>query len=644
MKETINRFAKGILDDDPPVLSVSPEEFRGTLPFGETAGFTIEAECLNGRSLRGVCFCDEQRVSLTTSSFLGRMNHLSFTVSTAGLPEGDALDFSVFLLTSAGEAEIPAHFVIGEKKTEPSGERAREITGEPVPFPKEEKNPEEEVLSGSFPEDDALLTEVCTLLIEQSAAGALAFSFYREAVRRNLPVTHLYESYMGAFPADCTEKIPREILLYYSYEKGIHPSVADRLYRNVIENEPAGSELYSLYEPYMRDHAMESVLHSRMNPDLAVIYDRMIYPDMIDPKAARILPDVVMTHRITVEDARVKSVYAKYPELSGTVSVKAVRGTAWLPVYFRNVKIGFTGEGGTELCGVSFTDVPMMNRPDLLKRCFSLCPSHPMLTLSAVREILSGEIENDEEKEMILSALRELPFEKSFRDRAIRALCRYGEDPSWIDEYDPLSFGPETGGEVFRAYLHAGRMRDAYIFIRKNGMERAAAPELSRLADSLLSGGEKPVTEGLVTDRFFLCLCARILREERDVPESVLRLLCEEYEGPSRILVQLLFSAKEKGIPVHDLSERILSVLLFAGEREHLDDVFRVYASEGVQKENLVRAYFTVRMNDYFEGNGIPSDDIFDALTGYFMISRYCEGLPEIFMIGLTRYFSEKRC
>lgn len=647
MKDKISRLAKGIMEEEPGDLRVRPARFDEIVYSDRPRTLSIEAESAGGHSIRGVLFCDESRVDFTTRSFTGRMNHLSFTFDASGLHPGDTVSGSVKFLTNAGEAEIPFTFTAGKPEPVPeSAEKAEPETGEKpekVPFiPSVEEEKQVAFLRRHIPEDDELLLTVSGELIRLSAQDSLAFSIYKEAIRRELPVTHLYESYMAAYPENDSEPMLREVLLYYSYERDIPASVADKLYRNVIASVSGGPELYALYESDMRDYAMKSVLLGRINANLPVIYDRMIYPDMIDGRAAAVLPDLLKAHMIRVEDVSVKTVHVVYPELLNVKSQPVTDGVTYVPVYFDNAAYEFLREDGTKAEGVHYTDRALMNRPDLMKRCLELSPSHPMLELSAVKEILSRGIASDNEKEILVTALRELALSESFRNRVIRALCDYGGDTAWIDEYSPAELGNEAGGLALSAYLDAGRYREAYLCLRMLGMENVRPEDLSRLAVALLSREEKPVTGGTDTDRFFLCMCAKIFRETK--PDAyVLRFLCEEYEGSTEDMFAVLEAALSEGIPVHELSERTLSAMLFAGIRDHLDEVFREYVENGVQKEVLLKAYFTLRMTDYFEKEDrTVADAAFDALRSYLCINKNHESLPVIYLIALTAYFSEK--
>ena len=75
------------------------------------------------------------------------------------------------------------------------------------------------------------------------------------------------------------------------------------------------SELYQNYTRHMEQFAMEQLFQSRISRSLAVIYEHMIYKDMIDSRVARVLPGILKSCRIRCEDSRMKYVIVRYEEL-----------------------------------------------------------------------------------------------------------------------------------------------------------------------------------------------------------------------------------------------------------------------------------------------------------------------------------------
>lgn len=640
MKDKLNRLANGIWEEEPMGFRIRPEEFSGEVPADGIFSFVMDAESESGRNVKGALFCDDERVELTVPSFSGRMNHLSFSVNTAGLTGGDTISGVISFLTAAGEFSVPYRFTVAMPDEEEEVRMPETVTGE-APELRDEENPEREFLKEYIPEDDELLSAVCGILIGGGAEDVLSYRILKEAVRRGLPVTHLYESYLASYPESCPEPVLREALLYYSYERNLPEETAEKLYRSVIENEPERSELYRLYEPNMREYAAKSVLKGRINKNLSVIYDRMLYPELVDSRMARILPELIMTHKITVSQSFVKTATVRYPELSEGVTRPVTDGICYLPVFSEPNIYSFRREDGSKAEGVSYTDEPLFDRPDLLRRSFELCPQAELTELSASKKAVSEGTVRSEEKELLVKALCDLPLVPSFRQDVVRVLCAAEGGLSWMDEVPKGTFDDIADDTIFRAYLRNGRYRDAYLLLRSTGSEGKKLTDISALFEELLRTGDKPVA-GTETDRFFRCLSKKVF-DEGLAGTGVLTLLSEEYQGSVHDMAAIFREASEAGIPAHEISERLLTTCLFTGTAEGMDEAFISYIAGGVPNEVILKAYFVRRMSEFFECEDRTAPlECFKVLESYLAVHKEYASLPEILPIGLTKYYSEK--
>lgn len=654
MKDKLNRLAKGITDEDEPVVKISPDAFSGTVFAGRKTDFTIEAEAVTGKGIRGAAGSDDYRVEVLSETFAGRAVNVAFSVNTEGLLPGDRLTASVDLVTNGGEFCIPLDLEVtraplyGEEYAEPAGHAPAPVPEKPAApstFDPDIRTAAEKILLMRYmPEDEELFADAVALLIKEDAAGQFAREFYREAIRRDVRLTYLFESYMNACTDEMNEPMPQEVLIYYSYEKQPDTLTADRLYANVIRFTAPDSEIYRTYEPAMRDHAAASVLSRRVNADLAVIYDRMLYPDMIDLKSAAILPDIVKSVKITVSDPAVKNVHVKYDGLKTVAAAQVKNGKAYIPVYFNDAVIELADDRGNVLRSGSLGDfdaVKLLNRPDLLRRCFELAGDHRMLLFSALREILSRGVRTPEERQILASALEKPDLTMSMRGMVIRALLKTGGDPSWLDNVSVSEIDAETGMMAFRGFLKAGRFEDAYIYLRQAGYEKADPKDLYTLVSALLTQNRMPVTETGEPDRFLCCLAVRLF-EAHQVSPVILDFLADKYSGPGRKMYEILKVITGNSLPAHDLPERTVITMIFSGTRESIDDAFSIYAAGGVYKEIVLKAYFSLRMSDYFEKQSTEvSKSAFEALSSYLAGLKNYGLQPDIYALGLTKYWSE---
>ena len=669
MKEKINRLARGIIDRDIPRLRFYPERFDDVLPPDAKRKYDLIIDSDDVFRMKGLCHCDDPRVVPETRAFMGRRCHVVFYVDTSFMAPGSVLEGSLSLTTNAGELELPYRFEVTalpeeekeldltydgqedaeaeEQATEADSKGAEDLT-EGQPDQASETGAEETLrlealsfLGEHIPEDDELLSEVCGILITNDVTDGFAFSIYSEAVRRDLELTRLYEYYIYAYPEDLDEEMPRSVLIYFSYDNDLDPERKACLYRNILLYQEPDSELYASYEPRIRDYAMDCLFEGKIDEKLAVIYDRMLFPNMIDRRSAAILPDILKSHHMTTGDRRAKSVRLRSPELSYEERYPLVSGSAYVPIYFEDTDILFVDASGSVLEDIVYADRPLLKRPDLLKRCFEICPEHPMLKLAAAKNVLKKGLENDTEAAILSDAFQKLRLSIPFQSSIIKALCSYKGGVSAFRDTDLDGYGEDIRSLVFRGLLKEGYFEDAYLRLRRYGEDLLGEGDAELLAASLIRTGSIPTVKG-ETDGFFMSLCLRAFHEGSECRE-ILEFLTRSYEGSSEDMYELLERADSLSCEVYALPEKVVTAKLFTSSDEHLDESFDIYLRRCEQKENIICAYLTVRCDRYFEkeDDSLP-DSFFEILYSYVSSAEDYEKLPDIYLLALTKHYQEK--
>lgn len=105
--------------------------------------------------------------------------------------------------------------------------------------------------------------------------------------------------------------LPKEVLLYFSYDKTLDQTSRSVLYKNILQYVNPSTQVYQTYVREMEQFAMEQLFAGRMNSALAVIYEHMLYKDMIDEKTAAILPRVLCSSRVKCENSAMKYVIVR---------------------------------------------------------------------------------------------------------------------------------------------------------------------------------------------------------------------------------------------------------------------------------------------------------------------------------------------
>ena len=488
-----------------------------------------------------------------------------------------------------------------------------------------------------------ILTAVCRMLIKGEKQSEKDFVWYEKGLKEGISLTRLYEYYLASLPDGYDRLMPKEVLLYFSYAKEMDDRSKSRLYRNILLYLPQDDPVYREYERDMEQFAMEQMFRSRINSRLAVLYEHMIYEDMIDIPVARILPALLRSYRVECPVPGMKYVIVCHEELSVEEAYALRDGAAYVPLFSDRSVLAFQDGGGSRYMNVSYKKERVMNRPDLEARCFEVYPEHPMLLLANVREILSGSIGSEEEVGVLEKALEQEGlnplYKKLLLDRII----------SYYDRCRPEEGETEKGlGYLLRAdksqLTDKERLRVISVFVKRGYYQEAW--DIARIygwsgldGELLAVFCEKMILQNLFdADEKLLRMAADVF-EDGKADSVLLDYLCEHYNGTTDRMYRILEAGVAEHVETYDLEERLLAQMLFTSRTEKIDRVFELYAERKKMSESLVKAFFTLRSLEFFAGRASMSRRVCDYLEEVVQGSLEKDKVPVIYLLALTKHY-----
>lgn len=551
---------------------------------------------------------------------------------------------------------------LGEKPRRQKGKAA----GEKAEVQKEKPEESAPALTEAELSDRAAVEELAARLIRSGATDTRAFRVYQSAIRHGSRITRLYEFYLYALPAGFEERMPREVYLYFAYENSIEDNVRLPLYYNIIRNFEESSDIYRSFSRRIQQFAIESLLASRINDRLALIYERMIYQDMVDSRIAGVLPGILRACRISVSDPRMQSVHVRYPELCREERYSLQKGMAYVPLFSEDALIFFQDALGNRYASVPYEKKQVMKRPELEEKCREAAPEHPMLRLASARDVCRRGIQTAEELRLLeeLREGEELPLSEEFREQLESTMLSYLERES-------LPEGTISDKELrtLRSMEPAGmerkeRRKLLRALIRREEYDRAA---------ELLSAGAAMLPERELLERLLketldspelpqetLLLPGNALFSEGSREPALLEFLLHHYNGLSRDMLEILRASaallkgeKEKKPEEKEqrrirkaclsMSERLLAQMLFSSEDQGLDEVYRIYGECGGAEPLLKRAYLSRKSACYFLMEKRTGEACFRELYELVHQENFKDRLPLIYLLALSRFMSEQK-
>ena len=498
-----------------------------------------------------------------------------------------------------------------------------------------------------YPEKE-ILEAVCSILIRGESRSAESFKWYEKGIKEGISLTRLYEYYLYALPKDYRYLLPKEVLLYFSYggsELDRHSRAL--LYKNVLVYLKESDPLYEAYERDIEKFATEQLFESRIGSNLAVIYEHMIYKDVIDLPMAKVLPSILRSYRVECKNVKMKYVIVCYEELQEEDAFLLDDGVAYVPLFSEHSILLFQDAFGNRYSTVPYEKTPVMDKPDLEARCFELYPDHPMLRLRACDEVLKRGIADEKEAEMLEDAMEDGRLQPLYQRLLLSRIIEYyqhiplqaaDEDSSGGDTYlvrlDKRLLTKEERQGICETLISRNYIEEAFDMIREFGCEDIQSKRLLKLCTRMI------LKNLFDEDPLLLHLSYRVFLEGMS-DSVILDYLCEHYNGLTNQMYRVLLQGISEHVETYDLEERLVAQMMFSGSTETIDRVFSLYMNKKKTSDNIVRAYFTIKSSEYFLEDKTPDDKVFAYLEGAVNSSADKERIPTIYLLALTKYYSE---
>ena len=406
------------------------------------------------------------------------------------------------------------------------------------------------------------------------------------------------------------------------------------------------AELYQNYTRHMEQFAMEQLFQSRINRSLAVIYEHMIYKDMIDSRVARVLPGILKSCRIRCGDSRMKYVIVRYEELEDEEAFLLEDQSAYVPLFSERSVLLFQDAYGNRYLDVKHWKVSVMDRPELLAQCYEVYPDHPMLKLSECRDIVNRGVETDEEAALLEEIVTQMHLSPAFEGRLMQAVTDYycqkaSEDKdgdgvfncAYLVQIDKKPMAVRQRQQICETLISQNYMREAYNMIRDYGSQYISTPRLMKLCT-------KTILMNLFDQDDLLLGLSHQVFCQGCYDSVILDYLCEHFNGTVSQMYEVLIQGVREHVETYDLEERLLGQMLFTGCCDQMDSVFELYMKRKTTKEMVVKAYFTQKSVQYFLEEKDMDQRVFEYLKQAVGNTFDKDRMPTIYLLALTRYFS----
>ncbi len=482
-----------------------------------------------------------------------------------------------------------------------------------------------------------VLAAVCTLLMKGDIQTPDSFSWYEKGVKSDLRLTRLYEYYLCTRPENCSEPLSAPLLGYFAYQHSLGVKAKTALYRYILSHYQPGDREYDAYRGQMEQFVMGEVLHGNVDDRLAYLYQRLLYPEMVDEKVAGILPMILHTHMVVTAEKQMTQAVLRYEESTEETSAPLRGGRAFLPIYGDHYVLMLQDANGNRYTGFHTDVVPLMEKEPLLSACRAYRPPHKEEGFSECRALYeAGDYTRqgiDLFRETVLNPALSRPFREKLSAAVIRWIHDSKDELIFDKDYlnmDASQMKPAERGLWIESLIDRGYYADAWAQIPAYGYRRLDEERLLALASAEAEAG----TRGDLLSE----IAAWLFAKGKTKP-PLLSLLCGTLQSDTDRMLQVWDAAREAGADTGDMEERLLAQMLFTGRYDRAGDVFTAYAEKGTVDGMLVRAYFTVLCYRYFLEDRDLGEDNVAYIEQHDRKETRVGDLPVIHRLALTKYY-----
>lgn len=500
-----------------------------------------------------------------------------------------------------------------------------------------------------YPERE-VLEAVCGMLIKGDCRDSAYFTWYEKALKEGVSLTRLYEYFLYSLPKDYPYLLPKEILLYFSYEKYMDDYSRSVLYMNIIKYMSPDAPLYKQYERDIEQFAMDQLLRAKVNQRLVVLYQYMIYKEMIDERVAKVLPSILKSYRVRLNNPNMKYVIVCYEELEEEDAFPIKDGVAYVPLFLEHSVLLFQDAYGNRYANISCHKLPAMDTDEakireLEEQCYDIYPNHPMLRLQECGEIVSTGIENDADMMTLKRVSTDMKLRVLYRKKILTQMIAHfrrkmdcegnglAADAEYLLDLELERLSREERAGVCEMLIHQDCIEEAFEIVRRFGCEGVSSKLLAKLC------GQMILNQLFDEDEMLLGLSCQMF-SEGFYDTVLLDYLCEHFNGSTKQMYRILSQSVQDHVEIYDMPERLIAQMMFASETDHLDQVFDWYVAGKQTSDSIMRAYFTMKSSDYFLKERPTGERVFAYLESAVHGLEDKKRIPTIYLLALTKYYS----
>lgn len=480
---------------------------------------------------------------------------------------------------------------------------------------------------------------ICSYLIKGHQTDTGYHEWFKKGIELELRITGLYEAFLITMDDRELSSVPQIIQLYFQYDNKLPYRKLAVLYNNIIAAKDKEPDVYHKYRKTMGRFAMEQAELSHMDDNLAVLYEDMIDLGFINGDLACALSNIIFSHKLIVFNRHIVRAIIYQSQMEEPQIVPVIDQTAYFQLFSNEYVVLFEDEKGYRYVdSISYRLQRLMDCEKYLDRCIELAPGEIPYIIAHFNDLKNHAQFTKEDSRFFRYIIYDRSISDGYRAKMAPEILKFyqiheneNETKAFLQSIDFAILKPDARRLLMDMLVWNHLYEKAYDMTAEYGIDQLGPAAKVTLCEHALA-------TGMQDDELMLNLAVSTFAAGK-YNEEILGFLCDNYTGPTDIMLDLWQAADKFAISSVNLEERIIEQSIYT-DRDlcSILDVFTQYYKRA-GNEMLILAYISSLAHGYLFDTAQKADFIFDIIEKRYIGRRT---LNDACQLALLKYLSEK--
>lgn len=462
-----------------------------------------------------------------------------------------------------------------------------------------------------------VLEALCKYILRTQPAKRKYFRWYSLAVREEIRITGLYESYIETMQETAHEELPLVIRMYFTYNRSLSARKRAIVYANVIKSRQEEKVIYSKYKPEIERFAAAELNLEAIDDNFAVIY-KDCYAQVRTKEQAACLTRVLFKHKVCIRHPRIKSVIVCHDAFATEREYLVRDGVAYVDIYCEDAKVLFEDDRRRRYAAtVDYSIEALFADPGMAVSCADFHVNDPGLLLFYCKSLPEQMRVNGKSLTNYMLAADSGAFTSSYRSAIREKLLAYFDAhpknrqfAEFMKGLDIDGFARANKAGTVHALLLGNQSGKALALVDAYGPEGVDPLVLLKLTSESIANGQYEPKEKLIG------LAAFVFGQGK-YDDVILKYLEKYFCGTLEEMCDIREKARGFALDSYDVDERILKVAMFVrGLPKPGAKILKSYMDGGGSR-TLIKAYLTYICTVSFVGEVEVEKSYFTILEDF---------------------------